>query len=221
MPFFSLAPSERAPLPEPVRGDSTAAHLVPFLLGVAVGMLARAFQERLPSIDVVRLLLVAGAMVYFRREYTWRAPISFGVPLLCGATTAAIWIAIPALFGGPEAREIHAPEGGWTVLVFAARHLGYLLVFPLAEELAFRQYLIRRLSHDNWFAVEPRHVTMLAWFLSSAAFGLLHTNWVTATIAGALYGLIYLRRGSLAEAFLAHALTNALLTAHSFYLDAL
>lgn len=217
--FASATPDPGAPV-APVRGDSTAAHLVPFLLAIAVGMLAQAFQERLPSIDLVRLLLVAGALLHFRHEFSWRARFSLGLPLLCGVATAAIWIATPALLGAGDAREVQTPEGGWTPLGFAARHLGYLLVFPLAEELAFRQYLMRRLSHADWFLVEPRQVTVLAWFLSSAAFGLLHANWVAATIAGALYGLIYLRRGSLAEAFLAHALTNALLTAYSFWIDA-
>jgi exosortase E/protease (VPEID-CTERM system) len=219
--FFALGAAEPRPLFVAARGDSTAAHLVPFLLGVAVGMIARAFQERLPSIDLVRLLLVVGALVYFRREYHWRPRISLGLPLLCGTAAAAIWLALPTLLGIGDAREVRVPEGGWTPLGFAARHLGYLLVFPLAEELAFRQYLMRRLTHLNWFAIEPRQVTMLAWFLSSAAFGLLHGQWAAATIAGALYGLLYLRRGSLAEVFLAHALTNTLLVAATYGSDLL
>jgi len=49
---------------------------------------------------------------------------------------------------------------------------------------------------------------------SSVAFGLLHANVLAATVAGLAYGALFLRRRALADAVVAHAVTNFLICLH-------
>jgi membrane protease YdiL (CAAX protease family) len=46
---------------------------------------------------------------------------------------------------------------------------------------------------------------------SSAAFGMLHGQWLAGTLAGVGYALVVVRTGRVRDAVFAHAVTNALL----------
>jgi CAAX prenyl protease-like protein len=96
----------------------------------------------------------------------------------------------------------------------ALRVFGAVVTAPMAEELAFRGFLLRRLESEDFHVVAPGTVSWIAILLSSAAFGALHgERWIAGTIAGAIYALAYLRRGSIGDAVAAHATTNALISA--------
>jgi len=77
--------------------------------------------------------------------------------------------------------------------------------------MAFRGYLLRRLSAADWEGVEASRFRLLPFLLSSAAFGLLHGRWIAAIIAGMAYALAYYRRGRLGDAVAAHVTTNGLI----------
>jgi CAAX prenyl protease-like protein len=85
---------------------------------------------------------------------------------------------------------------------------------PLAEELAFRGYLTRRLIAPDFECVPLGRFTWASFLVSSALFGALHGRWLAGTLAGMLYALALYRRRNLADPVLAHALTNALLAVH-------
>ncbi|HSR09992.1 MAG TPA: CAAX prenyl protease-related protein, partial [Thermodesulfobacteriota bacterium] len=87
------------------------------------------------------------------------------------------------------------------------------VVVPIAEELAFRGYLLRRFVSADFEAVSPRRVSWIAIVASSALFGALHSRWVAGTLAGMLYAAAFRRRGKIADAIFAHAVTNALIAA--------
>jgi CAAX prenyl protease-like protein len=73
-------------------------------------------------------------------------------------------------------------------------------IIPVAEELAFRGFLLRRVDSEDFQSVEWNSVSWIAILVSSAAFGVLHGDrWFAATIAGVLYALAYVRRGSIGE----------------------
>jgi CAAX prenyl protease-like protein len=97
-------------------------------------------------------------------------------------------------------------------LVF--RVVGSVVTVPLAEELAFRGYLPRRLQAADFEAVPLGRFTGLSFLASSVLFGLLHGRWLAGTLAGMFYALALYRRRDLAEPVLAHAVTNALIAAH-------
>lgn len=86
---------------------------------------------------------------------------------------------------------------------------------PIAEELAFRGFLLRRLVAEDFEAVPSGRFTWPALLLSSVAFGALHgSRWIAGTLAGLLYGLAMTRKGKLGDAIIAHAVTNAVLAVY-------
>jgi CAAX prenyl protease-like protein len=101
----------------------------------------------------------------------------------------------------------------WRYVWIASKLIGSIVTVPLAEELAFRGYLLRRLIAADFQAVSPQHFTWMSFLFSSVAFGLLHGRWLAGTLAGMAFALTVYRRGRLGEAVLAHAVTNALIAA--------
>ena len=93
--------------------------------------------------------------------------------------------------------------------------IGKVRSVPIAEELAFRGFLMRRPMSPAFDELSLRRVTLFVLVVTSVAFGLLHgSRWIAGTAAGGLYGLVAIRRGRMGEAVIAHAATNALLAAY-------
>ena len=135
-----------------------------------------------------------------------------------GLLVFAIWIACDRLFGRSE-RGMPPALAAASPLVRSAwislRTLAAVVTVPLAEELAFRGYLLRRFVSTDFESVSPRGVTWLALAASSVVFGLLHGgSWIAGILAGILFGLVWKRRGSMGDAVVAHASANTLLAAY-------
>jgi CAAX prenyl protease-like protein len=85
---------------------------------------------------------------------------------------------------------------------------------PIAEELAFRGYLLRRLIRPDFDEVPFSQITVLSIILSSAAFGLMHgQHWIAGIVAGLAYALVLKWRGRIGDAVAAHAISNLMLAA--------
>ena len=85
---------------------------------------------------------------------------------------------------------------------------------PLAEEMAFRGFLMRRAESPFFLSVDPRSVRTAGVFLSAFAFSMLYADhWLASAAAGAIYAVAYRRRGEIGDAVAAHATHNALLAA--------
>ncbi|MDQ2946310.1 MAG: CAAX prenyl protease-related protein [Acidobacteriota bacterium] len=90
-----------------------------------------------------------------------------------------------------------------------------MIIVPIAEELAFRGFLMRRLISVNFERVSFQNFTWMALLISSVIFGLMHgERWLAGTVAGLAYALLAARRGRLGDAIWAHAVTNALLACY-------
>jgi CAAX prenyl protease-like protein len=119
----------------------------------------------------------------------------------------------------PTLSRTAPPEGlsrlcpGWAAVWLVFRVLGAVITVPVAEELAFRGFLTRRLIAADFTAVPASRFTWVSFLISSVLFGALHGCWVAGTLAGMLYTLALYRRGRLADAIVAHATTNALIAA--------
>ena len=112
--------------------------------------------------------------------------------------------------GWPQA--LAGVPAGWAVAWLAFRVVGHVLTVPLAEELAFRGYLIRWLTKANVLAVSPGRFSFLAFVVSSFLFGALHgRSWLAGTLAAMLLALALRQRGRLSDAVLAHITANGLL----------
>ena len=194
--------------------DPTAAYLGPFLAIVATSMVTGAVSAGFDWLYPVRVVAAAAVLWTFRKTYTdmrwawsWQA-------IAIGAATFVIWLALmPA--GAHEKdtwpQSLGALHPAWAASWIAIRVLGYIVTVPLAEELAFRGYLMRRLGRAEFHTV-PSEFAWLPWLVSSALFGAMHGSlWVAGTIAGLLFGLALVRRRALGDAVQAHATTNLLL----------
>jgi CAAX prenyl protease-like protein len=82
---------------------------------------------------------------------------------------------------------------------------------PLAEELAFRGYLIRKLTAKDFENVPLGQFSWFSFMATSVLFGLMHERWVAGILAGMGYALALYRRGQLGDAVIAHMTTNALI----------
>jgi CAAX prenyl protease-like protein len=141
-----------------------------------------------------------------------------GFSVLAGCAVFGIWLGLDLMSGTHPQNAIAAglallssPERiSWLVI----RTLAAVITVPIAEELAFRGFLIRRLSSADFETLNPRHYTYISVLVSSVTFGLLHGDrWLAGTVAGLIYAVAFLRRGRIGDAVVAHATTNALLAA--------
>jgi exosortase E/protease (VPEID-CTERM system) len=218
MPFFAV----RQPGAETKASasDSTAAYLAPLMALLAIIMVTRMFSSGFDWFYPVRVLGTGGAIWFFWRSKlrrlhfagAWSAG-AIGI----GVTVFAVWVGLEWAMGGLEtdpavpASLEEMPAGfaaGW--LVF--RVLGSVVTVPIAEELAFRGYLLRRLISPDFDKLAPRF-TWISFLLSSFLFGVLHGRWIAGTVAGMFYAWAIYRRGRVGDAVIAHATTNALIAA--------
>lgn len=99
-------------------------------------------------------------------------------------------------------------------LWIAFRLIGSVLVVPIAEELFWRSYVMRRIDRAEFATMEPRKASLFAVVLSSLVFAVAHRELAAALIAGLAYAWLYRAHGNLRLAVAAHAITNALLAAY-------
>jgi exosortase E/protease (VPEID-CTERM system) len=213
------APAE-ATAATPIAGPSVTACLLPFLLLILTTLLTGAFSTH-DSIDVlypVRVLVVGAVMWSLRHEFRWQearlSPLAVGL----GALVFIVWMLLaPTTADEAEvARQDPAQLGPiWGDVWLVVRVIGYTMTVPIAEELAFRGFLTRRLINVDVEGVPPGTFTWISFLGSSLAFGALHqAAWIPGTIAGFAFAAALYHRRRLGDAIVAHATTNALL---SFY----
>ena len=196
--------------------NPTAAYLAPFMAILASALVAQLGSSGFEWLYPLRVVASTAALWYFARRYRtedWR--IGWG-SLGLGCVVFLIWLALEPLVSDssqaamPQALS-HAPAA-WSVTWLAFRVIGGVVTVPLAEELAFRGFLMRRFDSREFQSVAWQDVSWPAIVLSSLAFGIMGgERWVAGTIAGVLYAVAVRRRGSLGDAFGAHATTNALI----------
>jgi CAAX prenyl protease-like protein len=88
------------------------------------------------------------------------------------------------------------------------------LTVPLAEELAYRGFLMRRLQSRDFDSLAYERVGWFAIAASAVLFGAAHgALWLPGCVAGFAYGWIVRRQGRLGEAVTAHMMTNFLVAA--------
>ncbi len=204
------AQAKRASIENPV-----APWLMPFIVILAAGMLSRAASGDFEWLYPLRFFAAAITLWWFRRKYLaieWRA--GWIAPAV-GILVFILWIAMDRSGSSandtvPSALVQASPAARTAWLLF--RVLAAALTVPIAEELAFRGYLLRRLVSADFESVTPQRLLWIAIPLSSVIFGLLHGDrWFAGTMAGCLYALVYMRRGRIMEAIVAHGTTNALI----------
>lgn len=201
------------------RGQSvnpTAVFLMPLLAILAAGMVSHALSGRFEWFYPLRLVACLVVIAIYRRRLAalqWRASWR-GV--LLGIGVFVLWSAA-VHFLVPDA-GMPAPLAGASPLLrvswIVCRVASAVLTVPLAEELAYRGFLMRRLQSRDFDSLAYVRVGWLALAASSMVFGAAHgALWLPGIVAGFAYGWLVKRQGQLGEAVLAHMTTNALVAA--------
>jgi exosortase E/protease (VPEID-CTERM system) len=206
---------------EPPLADSyenpVTPYLVPLLAILAAGMVSRAVSGRFEWLYPLRFVVAAAVLWHFRSRYRdldwragWLAPVA-------GIVVFGVWLALDRLVTIPDdgivagLASLPAPARLFWILF---RTLGAVVTVPIAEELAFRGYLMRRLASSDFGSLSFTRVNLFAVLASSAVFGVLHGDRVVAgSIAGVIYASTSMWRGRIGDAVVAHATTNALIAA--------
>jgi exosortase E/protease (VPEID-CTERM system) len=216
----SLEPSVQ----EALVTSTTAAYLMPFLVILAVGMISRAVSSGFEWLYPLRLISGAAALWFFRSKYSEMDWNFDWFPIGLGGVVFLIWLALSSFSGNQTDHVIPSSlavlPASLRIAWILCRITAAVFTVPLAEELAFRGFLIRRLIWRDFDALDPQAYTFLSVVISSIVFGLLHgSHWPAGTVAGLLYALAFLRRGRIGDATVAHATTNGCLAIWVLWTD--
>jgi exosortase E/protease (VPEID-CTERM system) len=199
---------------------ATSAYLVPFLAILAASFISRAASGYFEWLYPLRFVAATVALWAYRDELKrldwrirwrdcWLGPVA-------GTLAFAVWLA-PSLWTphtGATALGTAltglSPSSRWLWIAF--RVATAVFTVPIAEELAFRGYLARRVMNRDFVSIPFRSLSFVAIGVSSVGFGLLHGGlWLVGIVAGVIYAAVLRMRGRMANAVLAHAITNLLL----------
>jgi exosortase E/protease (VPEID-CTERM system) len=212
----------REAAPDTLLENPTAPYLMPLLAILAAGMLAHAASAGFDWLYALRLLGGAAMIWIYRRQllrvdwgFSWRG-------VLMGLAACGLWIGFDHVYGTAEAMPealaaVSAPaRGAW---VFA-RILAAVITVPIAEELAYRGFLMRRIAAAEFDAVPFAKVGALGLIGSSLIFGLSHGQfWAPGILVGLGFGWLAMRTSKLGEAVIAHACANAGIAAYVLLFD--
>lgn len=140
----------------------------------------------------------------------WRVGVE---PLLIGVAVGIVWIATD------PGRGVETELGEWLsglapplfALWIVLRVTGTVLLVPLAEELAFRGYLHRKLISAKFEQVPEGAFSWKAFLITSVLFGALHERWLAGALAGAVFAVVLYRSGKLISAVASHMAANAVI----------
>jgi exosortase E/protease (VPEID-CTERM system) len=197
---------------------ATAAYLVPFLAILAASFISRSASGHFEWLYPLRFVAAGWAIWHYRKAYKaiqWR----FGWEALAvGAAVFLVWIfphfreaqpVATALGTGLNQLSVPARWAWISIRIVAA-----VITVPLAEELAFRGFLARRLVNRGFDGLPLGRLTVLSILISSLVFGLMHgQQWMVGTVAGLAYAVLARWKGRLGDAVAAHAVSNLLLAA--------
>jgi CAAX prenyl protease-like protein len=157
----------------------------------------------------------AAALWYYRKRIQFQWNLSWSAAAL-GFLAFAVWVILKPGEGssatavtGLDSFSI-AGASSW----FLFRVVGAVLIFPIAEELAFRGYLLRKLVSADFDAVSPGHFSWLSFLGSSALFGAFHGQWLTGTLMGMVFATAVYHGKSLSDGIISHCSTGLLLVGY-------
>lgn len=184
----------------------------------------------------IKIGVTAGLLVWLRPwlpEMKWAvSPEALGVGLAIAGLWIAceVWIPTSSQLTGwfesglskmpkakltdpwdPVAFFKEAPAVGWGLV--GIRVLGRSVIIPMVEEVFYRSFVYRMLIDSKFTQVELSTYRPLAFYGTSALFGIAHGDlWIPGILCGMAYQWLVLRRNRLGDAITAHAVTNLVIS---------
>ncbi len=199
----------------PSRDNPAGFYLLPLWIIIAIAMVTKVFDPGFDSLYPLRVAAVAFALWFYRKDL---AALGWSVSAWSAALGVLVFVIWIALAPAPDP-HFNATFGAdlkslslWALVAWLFfRIFGGVITVPIAEELAFRGYLMRKMIADDFRQVPIGSFTWLSFLGSSILFGAMHSEWVAGILAGMVFAFAVYRRGRLADAITAHATSNALL----------
>jgi CAAX prenyl protease-like protein len=193
--------------------------LLPFLVLTGVTMLTQAFTSGFDLFYPLRVIAVAGVLWYLRGTLRWQDRRISLLPVGIGIVSFVVWMLLApaptesaALVAVRDPAQLPQP---WATLWLLFRVAGSTITVPIAEELFFRGFVTRRCIAEDVDSVPMGQFSWFSCAVSSVAFGLLHGDaWLAGIVAGLFFAAMLYWRRRLVDAVVAHATTNALLSAY-------
>ena len=190
--------------------------LAPFAALMAARVVAAIFGAQAHWIAVTAMAAPLAVLWFSRRAIASLLGAVKLEAIAVGLIVGALWIAT-------EPKHPDAALGYWlafhpplvSMSWLAVRVLGFALIVPFCEELAFRGYLHRALVSRRFEQAAPGAFSWLAFLATSVLFGALHTRWLAGMLAGAAYALALYRSKSLSGPIAAHIASNGVIAAYA------
>lgn len=167
----------------------------------------------------VKVTVVTALLWLMRKAYSeLRWPIgvnswAWAVAIIAGIAVFIAWINLTAdwMVIGVSTGFDPRDHGQIDWLLVAVRLFGAALMVPVMEELFWRSFLLRWITHADFLAVNPARVGFKAFCITAMLFAVAHNLWLAGLLAGIVYNFLYMRSSTLWLPILAHAVTNAIL----------
>ncbi|MDP3000110.1 MAG: CAAX prenyl protease-related protein [Bryobacterales bacterium] len=229
-------------MPQPIMGptqsearDRSSARwphpAAPYVAPFAAFLLILSVQDYLRFLGLweapLRFLVIGLVTLLFARRV-----LDLGVAgpvgaLLLGVAVFGLWIAPDLLWPGFREHWLFhnrlLGSGGATLddrlrlspLFLVFRFLRAVVIVPIVEELFWRGWLMRWLIRSDFESVPLGSYTPLAFWASAILFATEHGSyWDVGLLAGIAYNLWIVKTKRLGDCILAHAVTNASLSAY-------
>ncbi|HET6145516.1 MAG TPA: exosortase E/protease, VPEID-CTERM system [Candidatus Acidoferrales bacterium] len=197
--------------------NATTIYLAPFLASTAASVIGQLIFNDATWLYVFRFAAVGAAVWFFRNEYR-KIDWKFGALGICaGVAVAGLWLGAHYAVRGWDIfnpgtghpSEMDSLPPGQRAAWLGIRILTALTIVPIAEELAFRGFVARRLIAKNVESVEFSRLNGSSIAFSSIAFGVMHGQmWLGGIIAGIVFAIVARFRDRLGESVAAHAAAN-------------
>lgn len=197
--------------------NTPVALLLPLVVLLSMTLLTSALSADIDWLYPARVIATGAVLIALWHHYRLTPYILAWTPVLAGGAVFVVWLVLVP--DNPErsvlvGNELSQLSGGAVVLWLTFRVIGSVITVPLAEELAFRGYILGRLSKSTFKVGEKIRFSWIAWLVSSLLFGLMHSAWIAGMIAGLVYGLVRYQRNKISDAIVAHAVTNLMLSGY-------
>jgi len=208
------------------------AYLSPLVALITCSLVTKIFTVDFFWLYPVPIVVASWIIYYYRKILRLILVYPSALSFLVGGLVFLIWIYI---IPNDEIQNLHFFEQlqsapiGVALMWLICRVMGAAIIVPIAEELAFRGFLLPFLGNLieecfsrtvilNLFFSKIKYLPpALALIGTSIIFGIMHSYFLPGCIAGLLYGLIYCYKRKLIDAIVAHSITNSLLAIYVIY----
>jgi uncharacterized protein len=175
--------------------------------------------------EILRLAVMTAALLFFARpvlDLSVRAPLS---SVVLGVLVFLIWITPDLLFPGYRAHFENSVTGfvksslsagaQASVPVLILRTIRAVAIVPIVEELFWRAWLMRWIISPDFAKIPLGKYAPLSFWTVAVMFASEHgPYWDVGLAAGVIYNWWMVRTRSLGDLVVAHAVTNACLSAY-------